>query len=104
MPKVAQSTEEQSRNTMAEQSLTELLKNASVNIPTVVCGVNRKINTGNFENIDVFFAVSVPVMAFPTEDMEAFKEAVAAAAEEGFLLASKETGDRYSKIKDMQSS
>lgn len=82
----------------------ELLKSSSttVSTPVIFCGVNRKINTGNFENLDVYFGLSIPVMAFPVEDLEAFQEAVSEAAELGFRVASKETGARYNRVKELQ--
>jgi hypothetical protein len=70
--------------------------------PMLLAGVNRKINTGNFENIDVYCAISVPIMLVPGQDLEAFKQAVVEAAEIGFGIASRETGGRYAKIKEMQ--
>lgn len=71
--------------------------------PIMICGVNRKVNTGNFENIDVFSGVGVPIMAFPHEGTEAFEQAAAEAAELGFKIVSGETGDRYAKLKELQS-
>jgi hypothetical protein len=70
--------------------------------PMLLAGVNRKINIGNYENIDVYCAVSVPIMLMPDQDVEAFRAAVAEAAELGFAMASKETAVRYQKVKDMQ--
>jgi hypothetical protein len=70
--------------------------------PMLFAGVNRKVNIGNFENIDVYCAISVPIMLMPGQDADAFKTAVAEAAELGFQLASKETAARYSKIKETQ--
>jgi hypothetical protein len=70
--------------------------------PMLLAGVNRRINIGNYENIDVYCAVSVPIMLVPDQDLEAFRAAVADAAELGFALASKETAIRYQKVKEMQ--
>jgi hypothetical protein len=69
--------------------------------PMVLCGVQRKINTGNFENIDVYCAVSIPLFCLP-DDAETFFAAVRAAAELGFTLSSQETGERYNVVKNMQ--
>lgn len=104
MPKIPTDPAQQAENKL-EQAATELLKNSNTVVPTPVifCGVNRKINTGNFENLDVYFGLSVPVMAFPTDDLEEFKKALSEAAELGFYVASKETGERYTRIKDLQS-
>ncbi len=101
MPKISSTAHEQTTNTLEETALTAV--KGMIPYPVMVVGVNRKINTGNFENIDVYGGIAVPVMAFPHEDLEAFKEAAAAAAELGFSVASSETGARYTLIKDMQS-
>lgn len=71
--------------------------------PIMICGVNRKVNTGNFENIDVFSGIGVPIMEFPHEDLETFKEAAMAAADLGFTITSTATGSRYNQLKELQS-
>jgi hypothetical protein len=71
-------------------------------MPMLMAGVNRKVNIGNYENIDVYCAISVPIMLVPGQDPELFKAAVAEAADLGFQLASRETAGRYMKIKEMQ--
>lgn len=96
MGKINPETPDESVNQMAEASL-------HINYPNLVCGVSRKINIGNYENIDVFASISIPVLEIPHEDLEAFKEAVAEAAQVGFSIASMETGERYHKIKELQS-
>jgi phosphosulfolactate synthase (CoM biosynthesis protein A) len=77
-----------------------------IQTPMLLAGVNRKINTGNYENIDVYCAVSVPLNLVPNGDVEAFHQALrlaaAEAAEVAFGITSKETASRYSLIKEMQ--
>lgn len=71
--------------------------------PSIVCGVSRKVNTGNYENIDIMCGITVPIMIVPTDDqLEVFKEATNAAASLGFALTSKETWERYKIIKEAQ--
>lgn len=71
--------------------------------PSMICGVGRKVNTGNYENIDVLCGLTVPVTVIPTPDqVELFKEMATAAAEIGFGIASKETWERYKIIKEAQ--
>lgn len=107
MPKVPNSTNEEALNLSPQQMFEEAVKNGNIHmsLPVVTTGINRKINTGNYENIDVFMAVSLPVFQMPTtpEELEKFKEAVSEAAKEGFLEASRNTGDRYNMIKELQS-
>lgn len=102
MPKIPESNLEQSENKLEQACLEVLKQNATFGYPQLICGVSRKVNTGNFENIDVYSGLSIPVFLLPQDDLEAFKQAVADAAELGFLLASKETGERYTRIKDLQ--
>ena len=70
--------------------------------PVVIIGVNRKVNTGNFENIDVYAGIALPIPNVSIEDMDALKEAIEKVAEAGFLVASRETFKRYSIIKEAQ--
>lgn len=100
MPKISKNAQEETKNSLEETSLTAV--QGMIPYPVMVVGVNRKINTGNFENVDVYSGIAVPIMSLPSEGLDAFKEAAAAAAELGFSITSKETGDRYSLIKEMQ--
>ncbi len=70
--------------------------------PVFICGVNRKINIGNFENIDVYAGITIPLTDVDPSDRDALAEAVKQAAADGFAIVSKETGERYSIIKDSQ--
>ena len=66
--------------------------------PIVVCGVNRKVNIGNYENIDVYVGVSLPI-GTTDGSIEGLKEAIKEAARVGIEMASEETYDRYMQIK-----
>lgn len=70
--------------------------------PVFICGVNRKINIGNFENIDVYAAVTIPLPNVSYENQAELRSAIEEAAVYGFSIVSKETGDRYSLIKESQ--
>lgn len=70
--------------------------------PVFICGVNRKVNIGNFENIDVYAAITIPLAGVSFEDKEQLRASIEEAAAYGFSVVSKETGDRYSLIKDSQ--
>ena len=72
-------------------------------MPVFICGVNRKANIGNFENIDVYSAVVLPLPDAVGADAEELRATVAAAAELGFEIVSTETFQRYDLIKKMQS-
>lgn len=107
MPKISENALEQSEDSM-QQMMEQMLKNAAMHAvcPTFLCGVNRKINIGNFENIDVYSGLSVPLLPqytniLPTNPEE-LQQAVATAAELAFGITSQETAQRYIAIKDMQ--
>lgn len=100
MPSIKRTAQEESIDSPMSEILQPLM---SGTYPMWVCGVNRKINTGNYENIDIYGGIGLPIMMVPSfEDLTPFKEAVAQAAELGFALASKETGDRYTLLKNLQ--
>lgn len=63
--------------------------------PVVVCGVQRKANIGNFENVDVYCAVVLPVDVADGCDEEELHRVITETAETGFKMASEETYSRY---------
>lgn len=102
--KITPSAGEQSENPaeIFQQMLDAFVK-ASSFAPVMICGVNRKVNIGNFENIDVYSGVSVPVQYdVNSNDYLEFKKACEEAAKIGYAIASKETLDRYTLIKNAQ--
>lgn len=100
MPKISENAQEKSTNpiAMAAEANPQLV----IPYPVMLCGVNRKINIGNFETIDVYSAIGVPLSTFDPSDLEVFKAAAEAAADIGFSITSKETGARYNAIHEMQ--
>lgn len=103
MPKLNKSAQEQSTDSPLDQ-VVNLLSNeiALTSAPIVICGVNRKINIGNFENIDVYAGVTIPLHGLSYEDKDKLTLAIEEAVSYGFSLASKETGERYMLIKESQ--
>jgi len=103
MPKIVPSAFEQSDNHSIEKVVQILSSEMSISTnPVFICGVNRKINIGNFENIDVYAGITLPMSNVSLEDKEALQAAVEEAAAYGFGLVSKETGERYLIIKESQ--
>ena len=106
MPKINPDTvSDASQATTFEQVYQAAFRAGSVQIayPVLITAVNRKVNTGGFENIDVMMGLSVPVLAMPLPDrLDEFVAAVADAAELGYQQASRETFERYKKIKELQ--
>jgi len=103
MPKITRTAQEQSTGSPIEQVINLMAQEISISTnPVFICGVNRKINIGNFENIDVYAGVTIPLINIDPSDREALSEAVKAAAVDGFSMVSRETGERYTLIKESQ--
>lgn len=71
--------------------------------PMVVAGVNRKINIGNYEGIDVYCGVTFPVDKI--KDQDYMSELIAdtkTAIAEAFSVVSTETFERYQLVKEAQ--
>lgn len=103
MPKITKTAQEQSTDSPIDQAIGSLGGEISISTnPVFICGVNRKVNIGNFENVDVYAAISLPLSNLSLDDKEALSEAVKEAAAYGFGLVSRETGERYQLIKETQ--
>ncbi len=103
MPKITQTAEEQYNGSPIDGVMSTIGGELSISTnPVLICGVNRKVNIGNFENVDVYSAIALPLNNVSLEDQEKLTEAVKEAASYGFSLVSKETGERYQIIKDSQ--
>lgn len=103
MPKINKTAQEQSSDSPLDSMVSTIGGSLSITTnPVLICGVNRKINIGNFENIDVYAGLALPMENVDLSDKEALREAIQEAAAYGFALVSKETGDRYSIIKESQ--
>lgn len=64
--------------------------------PVVICGVQRKANIGNFENIDVYVAVALPIQMSEGVELDSI---LRQKIDEACRIASEETYDRYKLIK-----
>lgn len=102
MPKITQNALEQSIGSPMVEAVNSNPGLSLSTTPVLVCGVNRKINIGNFENIDIYAGISIPLNDVNIADKESLTKAIEDAASYGFAVVSKETGDRYSLIKDSQ--
>jgi hypothetical protein len=103
MPKINRSAHEESLGSPIDQVVNLMSSEISISTnPVFICGVNRKVNIGNFENIDIYAGITIPLSNIDPADKEALSEAVKEAAAYGFSLVSKETGERYVLIKDGQ--
>lgn len=104
MPKITKTAHEQSAtDSPIDQVVNLMAQEISISTnPVFICGVNRKINIGNFENIDVYAGITLPLSDVSLENKEELRKAIEDAAAYGFSLVSKETGDRYLLIKESQ--
>lgn len=104
MPKITKTAMEQSIDSPLDQVVTNLTNEilSTSPSPIFICGVNRKINIGNFENIDVYAGITLPLNGVSLEDKEELQQAIHDAAAYAFSLMSKETGERYILIKESQ--
>ena len=69
--------------------------------PVVIIGVNRKVNIGNFENIDVYAGLALPIPGASVERLDELREVVEQVADEGMKIAAAETYKRYASIKEL---
>jgi hypothetical protein len=105
MAKINANAKEQSHGSPLAENVEASLANIAITTsPVVICGVNRKVNIGNWENIDIYCGIALPINDGSTENMEELKASIEQAAAYGFTLTSTETYDRYKLIKDAQRS
>ena len=88
-----------------DRSLADHIQEGLANIsittkPVVIVGVQRKANIGNFENIDVYAAVALPVDVPLFSSPEQLTQALRDAADYGFQLVGTATAERYNTIKE----
>jgi hypothetical protein len=103
MPNISKNGKDQTQNSAIEDAVEQTLSTLSVTtVPVFICGVNRKANIGNFENIDIYSGLALPLTGESMENLESLNEAITKAAELGFAITSSETFQRYSLIKDAQ--
>ena len=103
MPGLNKNATDQTNDHMVEHE-TETLKEVNIHAtsPVFICGVNRRLNTGNFEHVDIYAGISLPLVGILPEDIETLKKSVQDAAELGFGIASTEAGKRYNDLKELQ--
>lgn len=88
------------RNDSALEKTAQVLPQVLVvGSPMIVTAVQRKANIGNYETIDIYAAIALPVTDIDLTDKEALEQALVSAAEFGFGVASRECGARYRKVK-----
>ncbi len=79
------------------ENLFSFIKNTET---TITAGVNRKVNIGNYENIDLYSSITLPIDIGKATDMEELKSLLKEAYAEAFSITSRETNDRMQLIKE----
>jgi hypothetical protein len=103
MPNISKNAREETHNSPIEEAVEQSLPSiALTSVPVFICGVNRKANIGNFENIDIYSGLAIPLTGESFDDIESLHKAIQQAAEVGFAITSTETFSRYTLIKDAQ--
>lgn len=103
MPRIEPNAKEESHPPLPEAMEQELNKVAMhASYPTFVCGVSRRLNTGNFEHVDIYSGIGFPLIGILPNDLATFKKAIEDAAKLGFELVSEQTGKRYESLKEIQ--
>lgn len=102
MPKITESAIEQSVSPTLDAVIASHQKVLVKAEPVMTVAVGRKINTGNFENVDVMVCLTVPLEGADPKNTDAFSAIVKEAAAQTFALASRETAERYNLIKESQ--
>jgi len=102
MPKITESASEQSVSPIMDSVVSTHQRLTVKTEPVMTVAVGRKINTGNFENVDVLVCLTIGLEGADPKNIESFSEAVKEAAAQTFALASRETAERYNLIKEAQ--
>lgn len=100
--KVPTDFETEPMSTHLERVMEDVVMHASY--PVFVCGVNRRVGLGNYEHLDVYSGLTIPMIGVLPNELEAFKQAVTDAATLGFEMVSTETWKRYDYLKNLQKS
>ncbi len=98
MAKDSSSAVEQTKNNLGDEieaTLKQYVKGAGL----VYTGVQRKVNTGNYENIDVYLGLALPIDLHEALDEEKLGQVLHHIALYGFGVAATETAEKYNIIK-----
>jgi len=85
-------------------SIEKTLANIAVSTnPVIICGVNRKVNIGNYESVDIYAGICLPVAEnFDSANLDGITAVLEKVAEYGFKLTSQEANKRYQLLKEFQ--
>jgi hypothetical protein len=98
MPTKNKNAAEQQNDNLNDTSQEILTKSIVQEQIYISCGVNRRINIGNFEHLDVYVGVAAPLGT----DFENLNEQLSTSIAEAMKVASTETNERYQMVKQAQ--
>lgn len=67
-------------------------------MPMVTTSMSRKVNTGDYENLDFFFSIATPIGLTEAEH-EVYADLIGAAIQQGIDVINPEVNVRYTKVK-----
>lgn len=67
-------------------------------MPYITTSMARKVNTGDYENLDFFFSVQVP-LALTDEEAQLHAQLCDAAIQQGIDIVNPQVNERYAKVK-----
>jgi hypothetical protein len=102
MPSVKQNAADKA-NDLSDQVVGMFPNLQTTQQPVVICGVQRKINIGNFENIDVYCAVAMPLDISHCVDNDQVTEMIDVKLDELLHITSKKTSEKYNLVKNSKS-
>jgi len=100
MPRLNRNATEQNQDGLDEK-IREVLPNVVLTTsPVVICGVNRRVGLADYEHIDIYAGIALPLDV--DIDPAELRQAIAQAAEFGFNAVSSETYERYKLLTEAQ--
>jgi len=100
MPNINESTSDKIVNKGVDLMDQATMSAATTQVPVITCGVNRRINLGNYEHLDIFSGLALPLDTEMTEDLlSKITDKIA----EGMTIVSRETNERFQMITEAQS-
>ena len=84
MPKINESIVEQSVNPVMDAVIATHQRVVVTTEPVLTVAVGRKVNIGNFENVDIMVGLTVPMNGVDPSNREDFSNAIKEAAAEAF--------------------
>lgn len=101
MPKIAANGADKA-NDLSDQLLSFFQGIEHTSQPVVIAGVQRKVNIGNFENVDVYCAAAMPVDISGCVTEEDIAQLLEAKLDDILHLTSKKTAEKYNLVKGPQ--